>query len=148
MRTGLTTIGMPGAPQGLQKVDPTLAELLNPEGYMTVQIGKNYLGDRNEFLHPVHGLDEFYGNLYHLNAEEEPEQADYPKDHPAFTEFFKLCGVLDYKGIDLDDPTEDHRFGQIGKQTVKGIGLASTCPRTSEAPRGGSFPGVSLLVRW
>jgi len=84
MRTGLTTVGLPGAPQGLQPEDPTLAELLKPLGYMTAQIGKNHLGARNEFLPTVHGFDEFYGNLYHLNAEEEPEQPDYPKDHPAF----------------------------------------------------------------
>jgi arylsulfatase A-like enzyme len=78
MRTGLTTVGMPGAPQGIQPEDPTLAELLKPQGYMTAQHGKNHLGDRNEFLPTVHGFDEFYGNLYHLNAEEEPEQPDYP----------------------------------------------------------------------
>jgi arylsulfatase A-like enzyme len=80
IRTGLTTVGLPGAPQGLHAEDPTLAELLKPLGYMTAQIGKNHLGDRNEFLPTVHGFDEFYGNLYHLNAEEEPEQPDYPKD--------------------------------------------------------------------
>ena len=89
MRTGLTTVGLPGATQGLQPEDPTLAELLKPQGYMTAQIGKNHLGDRNEYLPTVHGFDEFYGNLYHLNAEEEPEQADYPRDHPAFQTFFK-----------------------------------------------------------
>jgi arylsulfatase A-like enzyme len=63
MRTGLTTVGMPGAPQGIQPEDPTLAELLGPQGYMTAQVGKNHLGDRNEFLPTVHGFDEFYGNL-------------------------------------------------------------------------------------
>jgi arylsulfatase A-like enzyme len=68
MRTGLTTVGMPGAPQGLNAGDPTLAELLKPLGYMTCQTGKNHLGDRNEYLPTVHGFDEFYGNLYHLNA--------------------------------------------------------------------------------
>jgi arylsulfatase A-like enzyme len=83
MRTGLTTVGMPGAPQGIQPEDPTLAELLKPQGYMTAQHGKNHLGDRNEFLPTVHGFDEFYGNLYHLNAEEEPEQPDYPRDNPS-----------------------------------------------------------------
>jgi arylsulfatase A-like enzyme len=87
MRTGMTTVGLPGAPQGLQPEDPTLAELLKPEGYLTAQVGKNHLGDRNEFLPTVHGFDEFFGNLYHLNAEEEPEQPDYPKDHPAFQNF-------------------------------------------------------------
>jgi arylsulfatase len=78
MRTGLTTAGMPGALQGIQPEDPTLAELLKPQGYMTAQHGKNHLGDRNEFLPTVHGFDEFYGNLYHLNAEEEPEQPTTP----------------------------------------------------------------------
>src|SRR5579862_1910520 len=79
-RTGLLTVGMPGSPLGLQKEDPTIADLLKPLGYATAQIGKNHLGDRNEFLPTVHGFDEFYGNLYHLNAEEEPEDPDYPKD--------------------------------------------------------------------
>ena len=74
MRTGLTKVGLPGATLGLQKEDPTIAELLKPLGYATAQFGKNHLGDRNEFLPTVHGFDEFYGNLYHLNAEEEPEQ--------------------------------------------------------------------------
>ena len=83
LRTGLTKVGLPGATLGLQKEDPTIAEMLKPLGYATGQFGKNHLGDRNEFLPTVHGFDEFYGNLYHLNAEEEPELPDYPKD-PAF----------------------------------------------------------------
>src|ERR1700754_2624588 len=83
LRTGMTKVGLPGATLGLQKEDPTVAEPLKPLGYATGQFGKNHLGDRNEFLPTVHGFDEFYGNLYHLNAEEEPELADYPKD-PAF----------------------------------------------------------------
>jgi len=79
-RTGLLKVGLPGATQGLQDKDPTIAELLKPHGYATAQIGKNHLGDRNEFLPTVHGFDEFYGNLYHLNAQEEPEDPDYPKN--------------------------------------------------------------------
>ena len=79
MRTGLLKVGLPGAPEGLQPEDPTIAELLKPMGYMTGQFGKNHLGDRNEFLPTVHGFDEFFGNLYHLNAEEEPEHPDYPQ---------------------------------------------------------------------
>ena len=75
----MTKVGLPGATLGLQKEDPTIAELLKPLGYATGQFGKNHLGDRNEFLPTVHGFDEFYGNLYHLNAEEEPELPDYPK---------------------------------------------------------------------
>src|SRR3954470_8547514 len=122
MRTGLTTVGMPGAKQGLSFEDPTLAELLKPLGYMTAQIGKNHLGDRNEFLPTVHGFDEFYGNLYHLNAEEEPEQPDYPKDLPIFQQFFMPRGVLECKAADAEDPTVDPRFGKIGKQTITDTG--------------------------
>jgi arylsulfatase len=122
MRTGLTTVGLPGAPQGLSFEDPTLAELLKPLGYMTAQIGKNHLGDRNEFLPTVHGFDEFYGNLYHLNAEEEPEQADYPKDNPAFQQKFAPRGVLETKASERDDPTVDPRFGRVGKQTIRDSG--------------------------
>ena len=78
-RTGLSKVGMPGAPIGLQAEDPTIAELLKPHGYATGQFGKNHLGDRNEFLPTVHGFDEFFGNLYHLNAEEEPEHPGLPE---------------------------------------------------------------------
>jgi arylsulfatase len=93
IRTGLTKVGMPGATVGLQKEDPTIAELLKPLGYATGQFGKNHLGDRDEFLPTMHGFDEFFGNLYHLNAEEEPELPDYPKD-PAFKKAFGPRGVL------------------------------------------------------
>src|SRR6187401_3207615 len=78
MRTGLLKVGLPGAKEGLSEKDPTIAELLKPQGYATAQFGKNHLGDRNEFLPTVHGFDEWFGNLYHLNAEEEPEELDYP----------------------------------------------------------------------
>jgi arylsulfatase A-like enzyme len=122
MRTGLTTVGLPGATQGLQPEDTTLAELLKPQGYMTAQIGKNHLVDRNEYPPTVHGFDEFYGNLYHLNAEEEPEQVDYPKELPVFQNFFKPRGVLYCKATDVDDPTEDPRFGRVGKQTIEDTG--------------------------
>jgi arylsulfatase A-like enzyme len=121
MRTGLTTVGMAGAPQGLQPEDPTLAELLQPLGYATAQIGKNHLGDRNEFLPTVHGFDEFYGNLYHLNVEEEPEQVDYPRDHPAMA-YFEPRGVLDCTATDVDDPSEDPRFGRVGNQVIEDTG--------------------------
>ncbi|MDM0072259.1 arylsulfatase [Variovorax sp. J31P207] len=93
IRTGLTKVGMPGATVGLQKEDPTIAELLKPLGYATGQFGKNHLGDRDEFLPTMHGFDEFFGNLYHLNAEEEPELPDYPKD-PEFRKQFGPRGVL------------------------------------------------------
>ena len=93
IRTGLTKVGMPGATVGLHAEDPTIAELLKPQGYACGQFGKNHLGDRDEFLPTVHGFDEFFGNLYHLNAEEEPELPDYPKD-PAFKKMFGPRGVL------------------------------------------------------
>jgi arylsulfatase len=80
LRTGLLKVALPGAKEGLSEKDPTVAELLKPQGYATAQFGKNHLGDRNEFLPTVHGFDEFFGNLYHLNAEDEPEHPDYPKD--------------------------------------------------------------------
>jgi arylsulfatase len=78
VRTGMTTVGIPGSTRGIQKEDPTLAEVLKSAGYATAQFGKNHLGDRNEFLPTVHGFDEWFGNLYHLNAEEEPQELDYP----------------------------------------------------------------------
>ena len=121
LRTGLTKVGLPGASVGLQKEDPTIAELLKARGYATGQFGKNHLGDRNEYLPTVHGFDEFYGNLYHLNAEEEPEDSDYPKD-PAFRAKFGPRGVLDCKASTTDDPTVDPRFGKVGKQVCKDTG--------------------------
>jgi arylsulfatase A-like enzyme len=92
-RTGLTKVGFPGADIGLRQEDPTIADLLKPQGYMTGQFGKNHLGDKDEFLPTNHGFDEFFGNLYHMNAEEEPENPDYPKD-PAFRQRFGPRGVL------------------------------------------------------
>jgi arylsulfatase A-like enzyme len=121
LRTGLTKVGLPGATVGLQKEDPTIAELLKAQGYATGQFGKNHLGDRNEYLPTVHGFDEFYGNLYHLNAEEEPELPDYPKD-PAFRAKFGPRGVMDCKASDKDDTTVDPRFGKVGKQVCKDTG--------------------------
>jgi len=123
IRTGMTTIGIPGSTLGLQKEDPTLAEVLKPLGYNAGQFGKNHLGDRNEFLPTVHGFDEFYGNLYHLNAEEEPEQLDYPGvKNPAFKEKFGPRGVLHCWATDKDDPTEDPKFGRMGKQRCENTG--------------------------
>jgi arylsulfatase A-like enzyme len=121
LRTGNTTVGMPGATQGLQARDVTIAQLLKAQGYATGQFGKNHLGDRNEFLPTVHGFDEFYGALYHLNASEEPELPDYPKD-PAFIAKFGPRGVLECKATTVDDPTVDPRFGKVGKQTIKDTG--------------------------
>jgi arylsulfatase A-like enzyme len=120
-RTGLSKVGIPGATIGLQKEDPTIAELLQPLGYATGQFGKNHLGDRNEYLPTVHGFDEFFGNLYHLNAEEDPEDPDYPKD-PRFTERFLPRGVLRCQATDVDDPTVDPRWGRVGKQKIEDTG--------------------------
>src|SRR5689334_22197757 len=121
LRTGLTKVGLPAATVGLHKEDPTIAELLKPLGYATAQIGKNHLGDRNEYLPTVHGFDEFYGNLYHLNAEEEPELPNYPKD-PAFRAKFGPRGVMDCKASATDDATTDPRFGRVGRQVCKDTG--------------------------
>jgi len=120
-RTGLSRVGVPAAPVGLRKEDPTIAEMLKPLGYATGQFGKNHLGDRNEFLPTVHGFDEFFGNLYHLNAEEEPELRDYPQE-PKFRQMFGPRGVLRLKATDRDDPTVDPRFGKVGKQTIEDTG--------------------------
>jgi arylsulfatase A-like enzyme len=121
LRTGLTKVGMPGADLGLQPEDATIAEMLKPLGYATGQFGKNHLGDKNEFLPTVHGFDEFFGNLYHLNAEEEPELPDYPKD-PKFFEAFGPRGVMHSFATDTDDATVQPRWGKVGKQKVQDTG--------------------------
>ncbi|MFB6454218.1 arylsulfatase [Chitinophaga sp. Hz27] len=102
-RTGLTKVGLPGSAVGLQKEDPTIAEFLKPLGYATGQFGKNHLGDQDRYLPTAHGFDEFFGNLYHLNAEEEPEYPDYPKD-PAFKKKYGPRGVIhSYAGGKIED---------------------------------------------
>src|SRR5271155_2254083 len=121
-RPGLLPVGLPGSPLGVQKEDPTIADLLKPLGYATAQIGKNHLGDRNEFLPTVHGFDFFYGNLYHLNAEEEPEDSDYPKN-PEFHLKFGPRGVLRCTALTSDNPAPgDPRFGPWGKQKCEDTG--------------------------
>jgi arylsulfatase len=120
-RTGLSKVGMPAAPVGLHKEDPTIAELIRPLGYATGQFGKNHLGDLNEYLPTVHGFDEFFGNLYHLNAEEEPELFNYPQD-PRFRQMFGPRGVLRCRATETDDPTVDPRWGRIGRQTIEDTG--------------------------
>ena len=132
IRTGMTTIGIPGSKRGIQKSDPTLAEVLKTQGYATAQFGKNHQGDRNEFLPTVHGFDEWFGNLYHLNAEEEPEELDYPgqvnpKLRPAeesakFAQTFAPRGMLHTWATDVDDPTTDPKFGRVGKQKIEDVG--------------------------
>ncbi len=110
-RSGLSKVGLPGAPLGSRKEDPTIARLLQGQGYATGQFGKNHFGDRDEHLPTMHGFDEFYGNLYHLNAEEEPEHPDYPpeKDFPGFRKKYGPRGVLDCKA--------DGKGGQTIKNT-------------------------------
>jgi arylsulfatase A-like enzyme len=125
IRTGLTKVGLPGSTLGLQPEDPTIAELLRPLGYVCGQFGKNHLGDRNEFLPTVHGFDEFYGNLYHLNSEEEPENPDYPKN-PEFKKRFGPRGVLHSFATAKDDATVDPQWGTVGKQTVENTGPLTT----------------------
>ena len=112
MRTGLTKVGLPGAEAGMSDKDPTIARVMKGQGYNTAQFGKNHLGDRDEHLPTMHGFDEFFGNLYHLNAEEEPELRDYPpaKDFPNFLEKFGPRGVL-----------HCHADGK-GGQTIKNTG--------------------------
>ena len=123
IRTGMTTIGIPGSTRGIQKSDPTLAEVLKSQGYVTAQFGKNHLGDRNEFLPTVHGFDEWFGNLYHLNAEEEPEELDYPgQKNPAYLEKYGPRGVLHTWATNVDDPTNDPKFGRVGKQKIEDTG--------------------------
>ncbi|QTX03400.1 arylsulfatase [Agromyces archimandritae] len=123
-RTGLSKVGVPGADVGLQAEDPTIAELLKPLGYATGQFGKNHLGDKNEFLPTVHGFDEFYGNLYHLNAEEEPELPNWPDpvEFPDFQEQARPRGVIRSYASDVDDDTVDGRFGRRGRQRVEDTG--------------------------
>jgi arylsulfatase len=123
-RTGLSKVGMPAAPVGLQAEDPTIAELLKPLGYATGQFGKNHLGDLNKYLPTAHGFDEFFGNLYHLNCEEEPERPNYPpeKDFPNFRKRFGPRGVIHSWATDKDDPTEEPRWGRVGKQRIQDTG--------------------------
>src|SRR3954465_2549145 len=123
-RTGLSKVGIPGADIGLRAEDPTIAELLKPLGYATGQFGKNHVGDKNEFLPTAHGFDEFFGNLYHLNAEEEPELPNYPPadDFPRFRERFAPRGVIHSWATNEDDATDEGRFGRVGRQRIEDTG--------------------------
>jgi len=125
IRTGLTKVGLPGAKLGLGADDPSVGQFMKNFSYATGQFGKNHLGDRNEHLPTVHGFDEFFGNLYHLNAEEEPENPDYPKD-PNFKKKFGPRGVLKCKATDKDDTTVDPAFGKVGKQVIENTGPLNT----------------------
>jgi arylsulfatase A-like enzyme len=121
IRTGLLKVGLPGAPEGMPDADPTIATVLGSMGYMTGQFGKNHLGDRNEHFPTVHGFDEFLGNLYHLNAEEEPENVDYPKN-PEFKAKFGPRGVMKCVATATETPGDDPRFGKWGKQRCTDTG--------------------------
>lgn len=135
IRSGMTTVGQPGDSLGLQAASPSLAEVLKQAGYATGHFGKNHLGDRNEHLPTVHGFDEFFGNLYHLNTQEEAEQRDYQAFGKAYSgnledyeKKFGTRGVLHAFATDKDDATEDPRFGRVGKQTIED---------TARSPRSG-----------
>lgn len=121
LRTGLTKVGFPGAPMGMSQLDPSVGGIMKQLGYVTGQFGKNHVGDRNESLPTVNGFDEFFGNLYHLNAEEEPELPDYPKD-PEYLKKFGPRGVLKCTATNVDDATTDPRFGRVGKQRIEDTG--------------------------
>ncbi len=153
-RTGLTKIGMPGAKEGINAKDPTLAELLKPLGYATAQFGKNHLGDLDEHLPTVHGFDEFFGNLYHLNAEEEPEQPSYPKD-PEFRKRFGPRGVLQAKangkgGQRIKDtgPLTRKRMETFDEEVLDATSPGSTAPtgRASPGSAGSTPPGCTFTL--
>jgi arylsulfatase len=118
-RTGLLKVGLPGAKEGMQAEDPTLAELLKPHGYVTGQFGKNHLGDLDEHLPTMHGFDEFFGSLYHLNAEDEPEHPDYPKD-PEFRKKFGPRGVL-HSWANPDGTQRIENTGPLTKKRMETI---------------------------
>ncbi|HWM82364.1 MAG TPA: arylsulfatase [Pseudolabrys sp.] len=120
-RTGLSKVGIPAAPIGMNEKIITIAAALKNQGYATGQFGKNHLGDLNHMLPTNHGFDEFYGNLYHLNAEEEPEMEDYPKD-PRFHERFGPRGVIHSFAADKEDSTDMPRWGKVGKQKIEDTG--------------------------
>jgi arylsulfatase A-like enzyme len=119
IRTGLTKVGLPGADLGLRPEDPTIADVMRPLGYICGQFGKNHLGDRDEFLPTVHGFDEFFGNLYHLNAEQEPECPDYPKD-PEFKKKFGPRGVL-HSWANADGTQKIEDTGPLNTERMKTV---------------------------
>ena len=141
VRTGLTKVGIPGSDLGLQPEDPTIAELLKPLGYATGQFGKNHLGDKDEFLPSNHGFDEFYGNLYHLNAEDEPEHPDYPKD-PEFLEKFGPRGVIhSYADGRIEDT------GPLSMKRMETIDDDAT-DRAEQFIRDAHAAGIPFFVWW
>ena len=131
-RTGLLTIGMPGSPHGIPDFAPTIADLLKEQGYTTGQFGKNHLGDNNKHLPTAHGFDEFFGNLYHLNAEEEPQTYYYPKD-PTFRQKYGPRGVLHARATSADDATVEPRWGRVGSRRSRTPARSRSvaCPRST-----------------
>ncbi len=163
VRSGMTKVGLPGAAEGWQESDVTMATVLKSQGYATGQFGKNHQGDRNEHLPTNHGFDEFFGNLYHLNAEEEPENFDYPgdmilKSGKTFLETFGPRGVMHCYATDTVDKTEDPRFGRMGKQRCEDTGPLTkkrmetvddeTSKRAMEFIREQVSAGVPFFVWW
>jgi len=147
IRSGMTTVGQPGDALGLQAASPSLAEVLKEAGYATGQFGKNHLGDRNEHLPTVHGFDEFFGNLYHLNTQEEAEQRDYQAfaeaysgDLETYEKKFGTRGVLHCYATDKSDATNDPRFGPVGKQRCTDTG-----PLTQERMK--NFDGAEVIPK-
>jgi arylsulfatase len=145
IRTGLSKVGFPGAPMGMSQLDPSIGGIMKNLGYATGQFGKNHVGDRNETLPTVNGFDEFFGNLYHLNAEEEPELPDYPKD-PEYFKKFGPRGVLHTWASDTDDPTVDPRFGKVGKQKIEDTG-ALTKKRMETVDDETSGAAIDFMMR-
>ena len=139
LRTGLSKVGIPGAPVGLQKRDITIAQALKSQGYATAQFGKNHLGDRDEYLPTNHGFDEFFGNLYHLNAEEEPERPYWPKDDPAFVKATSPRGVI--------HSFADGKIEDTGAHPLSNLSLTSASPATASRVGNQSNPeNISLLT--
>jgi len=127
IRTGLTTVGQAGSPLGMPDEAPTVATVLKSMGYATGQFGKNHLGDRNPFLPTVHGFDEFFGYLYHLDGMEDPCQRNYP---PSLKASVGPRNMLHTWATDKDDPTEQPRWGKVGKQKIEDAG--ELCPKRME----------------
>jgi arylsulfatase len=145
-RTGLSKVGIPAAPIGMSDKLVTIAALLKEQGYATGQFGKNHLGDLNHMLPTNHGFDEFFGNLYHLNAEEEPEMPNYPKD-PKFRESFGPRGVLHCWATDKDDKTVMPRWGKVGKQKIKDTGPLTKKRMKRATTSSSKRPRISSNVR-
>jgi arylsulfatase len=158
IRTGRTTVGIPGSARGIQNTDPTLAQVLKSVGYATAQFGKNHLGDRNEFLPTVHGFDEWFGNLYHLNAEEEPEELDYPgQKNPDYSKKFGPRGVLHTWATDTAAAaglpnlkgTTCSRVTRWETQPTRSISMRDKCARVAQAtwkPHAKRRDPVDLLI--